>query len=784
MASILALLALSASAATIAVPGDAPDLPAAVAAATSGDTIEVASGTWRDVVLVDKDLTIVGTAGSGSTTLSNTGFDDVLTIEGGAVVVVEGFTFDPSVSGRAVDVSNGVLTLRDVIVRGNSVSDRPGAALRVRSGATLTVEDSILDGNAANNQPGGHVHAEGATLVMRRTLMVDGNADEGGAIFAATTRVTLEDCELRSNEAGGGGAILLEGSTLTASATLFDGNRAVSDWSDPNGGAVLLRQSSIATFEDCQLTGNLSDSRGGAVDVDDGVVTVVRGAVEGNQAGYGGAFYVDGGELVLTDTVVSENSATAGSGGGVRFRADGGSLSVTGTAFVGNHTTDGGGAIGLLTLGGPAAVDISLSRFDENTADGEGGALDLGTLTGTIVANRFCLNQAANGAAVRVSGAAGLWTNNRFQHNAATGFGGGIRVAPGADIEVINNTFVANRAVEGGALSATDAAVRFVNNAVAYQGDGGGVSAENVAGALTYSLFWDNTPADLSPNLAAMVGADVRFAEPGFTSFTDDLDCNDDELWPEVGSPLIDQGEPTLLDANGTRSDIGAYGGPSAEVLPGEDGDGDGYGEGVDCDDDDPTIHPGAEEDCSSVDRDCSGDPYDAPDGGTWYVDDDGDGFGVPGDAVTGCEQPEGYAGNDDDCDDGDPDVNPDAEERCNGRDDTCNGLVDEGLGDEWYVDADGDGYGAGELIDQCDPAAGLVDRDGDCDDADPAVHPGAEDADGDGIDSDCDGADGAATTDPVADEPIQAYGDCGCATGSPGGWLLWLPLLAVGRRR
>jgi len=50
---------------------------------------------------------------------------------------------------------------------------------------------------------------------------------------------------------------------------------------------------------------------------------------------------------------------------------------------------------------------------------------------------------------------------------------------------------------------------------------------------------------------------------------------------------------------------------------------------------------------------------------------------------------------------------------------------------------------------------------DGDCDDANPEVHPGAEEVIGDGVDNDCDGAnDGDADGDGVAS--IEAGGlDC-----------------------
>lgn len=45
------------------------------------------------------------------------------------------------------------------------------------------------------------------------------------------------------------------------------------------------------------------------------------------------------------------------------------------------------------------------------------------------------------------------------------------------------------------------------------------------------------------------------------------------------------------------------------------DNDGDGYPASVDCNDNDPTINPGAVEDCSNIDRNCNGIPSDAPGG-------------------------------------------------------------------------------------------------------------------------------------------------------------------------
>ena len=52
---------------------------------------------------------------------------------------------------------------------------------------------------------------------------------------------------------------------------------------------------------------------------------------------------------------------------------------------------------------------------------------------------------------------------------------------------------------------------------------------------------------------------------------------------------------------------------------------------------------------------------------------------------------------------------------------------MDYGVAETGYLDLDGDGYSEEE---------------GDCDDEDESIHPGAEETPGDGVDSNCDGED------------------------------------------
>ena len=169
--------------------------------------------------------------------------------------------------------------------------------------------------------------------------------------------------------------------------------------------------------------------------------------------------------------------------------------------------------------------------------------------------------------------------------------------------------------------------------------------------------------------------------------------------------------------------------------------------------DDDPTdTEGGSDTDSSDTDSDTDTDevmPEDA----------DGDGFTA-----------------DEDCDDDDPSIHPDAEEVCNGIDDDCDGLTDDDddsvSGQEtWYVDADGDGYGLGrDTVEACEQPSGYAERGGDCDDDDPAYHPGADEDDcTDPEDYNCDGSVGYVDADG---DGFAACEDCddGDADANPDG--------------
>jgi nitrous oxidase accessory protein NosD len=91
------------------------------------------------------------------------------------------------------------------------------------------------------------------------------------------------------------------------------------------------------------------------------------------------------------------------------------------------------------------------------------------------------------------------------------------------------------------------------------------------------------------------------------------------------------------------------------------------------------------------------------PSRNTFYRDADNDGFGNPLITVQACTPPAGYVADNTDCNDSNAAVNPGATEVCDGFDNDCDGLVDEG-----FPNTDGDSQA--NCVDNDDDNDGVLD--------------------------------------------------------------------------
>ncbi|MFT3772446.1 MAG: MopE-related protein [Minicystis sp.] len=216
---------------------------------------------------------------------------------------------------------------------------------------------------------------------------------------------------------------------------------------------------------------------------------------------------------------------------------------------------------------------------------------------------------------------------------------------------------------------------------------------------------------------------------------------------------------PVAETCNGIDDNCDGVADEGLQITSFLDADGDGYGtpsasvkgcyvppgyvtNALDCNDFDAAFKPGAPELCDGLDNDCNGildDGAGLP-SATFYADLDGDGFGDPSTTVPACAAPPGYVAIGGDCDDLDASVHPNAAEICDGLDNNCNGVADEGVTSIFYADADNDGYGnPGSFVAACAQPPGYVAKAGDCDDQKASINPNALEV-CDGVDNNCDG--------------------------------------------
>ncbi len=216
---------------------------AAIAAASSGDTIMIGAGAYFQRLTINKDLTLQG-AGAGQTILDAEGLGTTVTVAAGAVVQLQGVTVE---GGDSFGIANsGNLTLSDSLVYANSYG--------IDNLGYLTVLRCSIVGNgyATFYNPGAAFTIVGGTANVFSSSITGNAAFPGnlsGAIALLGGSLALSNSTVSSNTGGLGNAIFIQPGTGSANlflqtSTIVNGSTqsAPTIWAnDPNGLGIVAQ---------------------------------------------------------------------------------------------------------------------------------------------------------------------------------------------------------------------------------------------------------------------------------------------------------------------------------------------------------------------------------------------------------------------------------------------------------------------------------------------------------------------------------------------------------------
>jgi predicted outer membrane repeat protein len=257
-------------------------LGAAVEAAQPGDVLELGPGTYREQILIDKPLTLLGVAGASETILEGERRFRPLEVRDVAITL-EGLTFlhGSSDPGGGLRTRNAVLTVRDCVFAECRSGDRAGAVSVLTDGtASAFFENCVFRDNSSLGRGGAIFAAAGAddqtvSIAFRecRFLRNDGNAGGVILISAGTDQARIDAdfdrCTFEENRGRDGGAIMAEVGTGQAKSVvrvrgcLFRANSGTG-----KGGALrLLALTGSASIEalvlQCTFVRNANPTRAG-----------------------------------------------------------------------------------------------------------------------------------------------------------------------------------------------------------------------------------------------------------------------------------------------------------------------------------------------------------------------------------------------------------------------------------------------------------------------------------------------------------------------------------------
>ena len=349
------------------------------------------------------------------------------------------------------DLQNAIGLVRGTLTLDSDIAMTDDEAANFKDGVAINKNIRIDGkGHTIDARDLGRIFSigEGFTVTLTNATLINGKATEGGAIYNDGS-LTLSDVKLSDNAADSYGGAVFNNGHLVVGNSVFDANDIVNRGSasvDYGGAAIYNWYDGVLTVSGSNFTNNIknykngdrlvgavatigdatiSDSYfvnnagrwGGAITTsgaliagdDVNTLTVSGSTFKENGGLYGAGIFVWGSDFTVSDCVFDKNTAS-GKGNMTPNNNNGAAIEVTDTnkAIAGiitgsnftNNKAQYGGAIDICE----GNIKITDSEFVNNSADVEGGAIDISTVKGnpevSISGSKFINNSASYGGAI------------------------------------------------------------------------------------------------------------------------------------------------------------------------------------------------------------------------------------------------------------------------------------------------------------------------------------------------------------------------------------------------
>ncbi|MDR1595219.1 MAG: right-handed parallel beta-helix repeat-containing protein, partial [Prevotellaceae bacterium] len=249
----------------------------------------------------------------------------------------------------------------------NNQSNFDGCGIYINSNAVVVIDSSKITDNtriAGSDVWGGGISVVWAQLDIRNSIITGNAANHGGAIHVIKGQLTSSHCVYDNNVTGthGGAFDIYDYSTATFDSDIISRNNS------PEGGGIHNESYSEINLIKCILTGNSANEGGGFFNPIGCRATIDSCTIEKNTA-QRGAGIDNRGYMTVAHSRITDNTASAGdaNGGGINQR---GTFIMSQSEISRNTAKNGGGVYAENNL-----LEISNTTISENTATADGGGI-------------------------------------------------------------------------------------------------------------------------------------------------------------------------------------------------------------------------------------------------------------------------------------------------------------------------------------------------------------------------------------------------------------------------